>query len=171
MKEDRVRIIGIFAHLDSFTRGIRDLRDSGYADLVAFSPVPRHEIEEALEGGKSPVRVFTLIGGILGGLTGAALTITASLHYPLVTGGKPIISIPPYLIIVFELTILFGALATILGMLINMRLPRLRLEPIYDPRFTEDRFGLSITCSADEVDRVTNALRTAGAEEVRLEGA
>ena len=170
MKAEMVRILGIFAHLDTFTRAIGELRHSGYDDLSALSPVPRHEIEEAIEGKKSPVRLFTLLGGISGGVTALILTIATSTHYPLITGGKPIVSIPPFLVIVFELTILFGALATILGMLINIRLPRIRLEPGYEPRFSEDRFGLWVRCSADQAQRVQELLRVAGAEEVRREG-
>ncbi|MBI3001283.1 MAG: DUF3341 domain-containing protein [Deltaproteobacteria bacterium] len=170
MKSEAVRILGIFAHLDTFTRAIGELRRLGYGDLSALSPVPRHEIEEAIEGKKSPVRLFTLLGGISGGLTALILTIATSTHYPLITGGKPIVSVPPFLVIVFELTILFGALATILGMLINIRLPRIRLEPGYEPRFSEDRFGLWVRCSADQAQRVQELLRVAGAEEVRREG-
>ena len=144
MSRRSAMVLGIFAHLDALTAAIRALRDSGHREITLFSPVPRHEIDEALEGGRSPVRFFTLGGGILGGLTGFVLTITTSLHYPLITGGKPIISIPPFLIIVFELMILFGALGTILGMLLNIQLPRLTLEPGYDPRFSVDRFGLRL---------------------------
>ena len=170
MNRETVQILGIFAHLDIFTQAIREMRRLGYNNLTVFSPVPRHEIEEALEGEKSPVRLFTLSGGILGGLTGLILTIATSLHYPMITGGKPIVSIVPFLVIVFELTILFGALATILGMLINIRLPRLRLGSGYDPRFSEDRFGLGVRCVGDEAERVQDFLRRAGAEEVRHAG-
>lgn len=170
MSNAQLRMVGIFAHLDSFTRAIQELRHSGYTDLIALSPVPRHEIEQLLEEKKSPVRLFALFGGIFGGITALILTIGTSLHYPLMTGGKPIISIPPFLVIVFELVILFGALATILGMLINIQLPRIRIEPGYDPRFSEDRFGLWVRCSAAEAQRVQELLRVAGAEEVRLEG-
>jgi molybdopterin-containing oxidoreductase family membrane subunit len=112
------------------------------------------------------VRIFTLIGCLLGGTTGLVLTIATSLHYPLITGGKPIVSIPPFLIIVFELTILFGGLMTLGGMLLNARLPRAHIVPAYDPRFSEDRFGLWVRCESQDFDVVTRLLETAGAEEV-----
>ncbi|MEK7378267.1 MAG: quinol:electron acceptor oxidoreductase subunit ActD, partial [Candidatus Binatota bacterium] len=67
MNRETVQILGIFAHLDIFTQAIREMRRLGYNNLTVFSPVPRHEIEEALEGEKSPVRLFALSGGILGG--------------------------------------------------------------------------------------------------------
>lgn len=164
-----IRVVGIFAHFDAFLEAIRRLKDLGYRDLTAFSPVPHHEIEEILEKPRSPVRFFTLGGGILGALTGFGLATFTSLHYPLITGGKPIVSIPPFLIIAFELAILFGSLSTILGMLLNIRLPRFRLEPGYDPRFSEDRFGLRVRCLGDQSDMVQQVLETCGAEEVRLE--
>ncbi len=159
-------VLGIFTHLDALLQAIHQLRDAGYRDAGVFSPIPRHELEEALAMGPRPVRVFTLVGAILGAITGFVLTIATSLHYPLITSGKPIVSIPPFLVIVFELTILFGALATILGMLLNIRLPRLKLQPDYDPRFSEDRFGLWVRCQWDQIDAAQRILHSCRAEEV-----
>jgi mono/diheme cytochrome c family protein len=159
-------LLGIFTHLDALLQAIHRLRDAGYRDSGVFSPLPRHELEEALARGPSPVRLFTLVGAILGAATGFVLTIATSLHYPLITSGKPIVSIPPFLVIVFELTILFGALATILGMLLNIRLPRLRLQPDYDPRFSGDRFGLWVRCQGDQIDAAQRILHSCRAEEV-----
>jgi len=159
-------LLGIFTHLDALLQAIHRLRDAGYRDSGVFSPLPRHELEEALAMGPSPVRLFTLVGAILGATTGFVLTIATSLHYPLITSGKPIVSIPPFLVIVFELTILFGALATILGMLLNIRLPRLKLQPDYDPRFSGDRFGLWVRCQGDQIDAAQRILHSCRAEEV-----
>ncbi|MBI1845403.1 MAG: DUF3341 domain-containing protein [Candidatus Rokubacteria bacterium] len=83
------------------------------------------------------------------------------------TGGKPVVSIPPFVIIAFELTILFGGLATVLGVVTLGRLPRLRPTPTYDPRFTNDRFGVAVHCPPGRGGSVRDILRTAGAEEVR----
>lgn len=163
-------LVGSFRHLDSLLQAIDWLRQAGFRDLQALSPVPHHAIDEALHKPPSPVRVFTLIGCLLGATTGFALTIATSLHYPLITGGKPIVSIPPFLIIVFELTILFGGLLTLGGMLLNARLPRVQIVPAYDPRFSEDRFGLWVRCEASDFDTVTRLLESAEAEEVHRVG-
>ncbi len=166
MSSDSRKLVGIFTHLDALLRAVHQLRNAGYRDAGVFSPMPRHEVEEALARGPSPVRYFTLIGAILGAATGFVLTIATSLYYPLITGGKPIVSIPPFLIIVFELTILFGALAAILGMLLNIRLPRLKPQPGYDPRFSEDRFGLWVRCQEDQIDAAQRILHSCRADEV-----
>jgi molybdopterin-containing oxidoreductase family membrane subunit len=163
-------LVGNFCHLDSLLDAIDRLHQAGYRNLQTFSPVPHHAIDEALKRPPSPVRGFTLFGCLLGAAIGLALTIFASKHYPLITGGKPIISIPPFLIIVFELTILFGGLLTLGGMLLNARLPRLRIGPAYDPRFLEDRFGLWVPCGQKEFDSVSELLRDSGAEEVQRGG-
>ena len=163
-------IVGSFRHLDTLLAAIARLRQAGYRDLQALSPVPHHAIDEALHKPASPVRVFTLIGCLLGAITGLVLTIATSLHYPLITAGKPIISIPPFLVIVFELTILFGGLLTLGGMLLNARLPRVHTVPAYDPRFSEDRFGLWVRCAVTDFDAVTHLLESAEAEEVHRAG-
>lgn len=159
-------VVGSFRHLDSLILAIEQLKKAGYRELQALSPVPHHSIDEALEKPPSPVRVFTLIGCLLGAIAGFTLTIGATLHYPLIVGGKPIVSIPPFLVIVFELTILFGGLLTLGGMLLNARLPRVHIGPAYNPRFSEDRFGLWIGCEEKQYDEVERLLENAGAEDV-----
>ncbi|MBI4544554.1 MAG: DUF3341 domain-containing protein, partial [Gemmatimonadetes bacterium] len=111
--------------------------------------------------------LFTLVGGLTGAATGFALPIFTSLDWPLITGGKPIISLPPFVIIAFELTILFGALSTVLGLLINARLPRARPRVIYDPAFSVGRFGILVLVPAGREREAAALLRESGAAEVR----
>lgn len=162
-------VVGVFAHVDTTVRAIRELRARGFGDFTVYSPVPVEEIEEEIERPRplSRVRLFTLIGGLTGTSSGFALTIWSALQWNLVTGGKPIVSIPPFIIIAFELTILFGGLATLLALLVLGRIPRYRPSPGYDPRFTVDHFGIAVACPRDRAGVVAELLRTAGAEEIR----
>ena len=162
-------VLGVFAHVDTTVQAIRDLRAKGFADLTVYTPVPVEEIEEEVEKVRpvSTVRLFTLVGALTGTATGFFLTIWSSLKWELLTGGKAVVSIPPFVIIAFELTILFGGLASALAILVLGRLPRLRPSPTYDPRFTLDRFGVAVACAPDKVESVSSMLSTAGAEEVR----
>jgi len=70
------------------------------------------------------VRLFTLLGALTGTATGVLLTIWSSMKWELVTGGKDPVSYPPFIIIAFELTILFGGLATVIAMLLLGKLPK-----------------------------------------------
>ena len=162
-------IVGIFAHVDATVRAIQSLRSRGLSDFSVYTPVPVDEIEEAVDHGKpvSRVRLFTLIGGLTGTATGFFLTIWSSLKWNLVTGGKPVISIPPFVIIAFELTILFAGLCTFLGLLLLARLPKRRCSPDYDPCFSVDRFGLAVSCPIEMAEAVRRCLQEAGAQEVR----
>jgi hypothetical protein len=160
-------MLAVFAELDAATEAIERLRKAGLRDLVVFSPVPRHELEHALDTPESPVRLFTLVGGLTGAATGFALAIWTSLDWPLVTGGKPIISLPAFVVIAFELTILFGALSTVAGLLINARLPRAKLEVVYDPSFSAGRFGVYVVAPPGRAQEAEGILRESGAVEVR----
>jgi hypothetical protein len=162
-------VLGIFAHVDTTLQAIRDLRAKGFRDLTVYTPVPVEEIEEEVEKVRplSKVRLFTLVGGVTGTATAFFLTIWSSLKWSLVTGGKAPVSIPPFIIIAFELTILFGGLATLLAILVLGRLPRVRPSLTYDPRFTVDRFGVAVACPPDRAETVKSLLSAAGAEEVR----
>src|SRR6266576_2187418 len=161
-------VLGVFGHVDATVDAIAQLRRAGHTDFTVYSPIPRHEIEDALEQPVSPVRMFTLIGGIAGCAIGAWVTLYMSYDWPLVLGGKPIGSIPPYVVIMFEMTILFGALSTILGIAFNALFAARRLGTVaYDPRFTNDKFGIFVPSEPARAGQVETLLRGAGAEEVR----
>jgi hypothetical protein len=162
-------VVGVFAHVDTTVKALEDLRAKGYHDLEVYTPAPIHEIEDVMERDRpvSPVRLFTLIGGLTGTASGFLLTIWSAMQWGLVTGGKPIASIPPFVVIAFELTILFGGLSTVVGMVLLGRLPRFRPSEGYDPRFSNDRFGVAVRCASGRGTSVAEILRAAGAEEVR----
>lgn len=171
-------VVGVFAHVDTTVRALEELRARGYHDLTVYTPVPVHEIEAVMERGRpvSPVRLFTLAGGLAGIASAFLLTIWSSVLWGLVTGGKYLrlgpeglvgASLPPFFIIAFELMVLFGGAATVLGLVVLAGLPRLRRSPGYDPRFSNDRFGVAVHCPPGGAGAVEEILRAAGAEEVR----
>lgn len=116
-------------------------------DVNTFSPYPVHEVDEILHPRPSGLKYFTLFGAMAGCFTGFALTIYTVLRWPLlITGGKPLVSIPAYIVIAYELTILFGALATFFGFLLLARLPSLR--GIVTPREHGNNFVIEINPGA-----------------------
>lgn len=169
---DNRKILGIYSYVDLLVDSIKELRAKGFEDIRAFSPVPNHEIEDALDRGYEPskVKYFTFCGALLGACVGAAFTILTSMDWPIVTSAKPIVSIPPYMIIIFECMILIGGLSTFLGLIINSRL-RKNVDPIdYDERFSNDKFGLLVTCNNGDFEEVEYILRNFGSEELKVNG-
>ena len=162
-------VLGVFDAVDTAVEAIEKLRSAGMRELTVFSPLPQHDLEHALHVEESPVRMFTLVGGLTGAAAGFAFGTWTSLDWPLVTGGKPIISLPAFVIIAFELTILFGALATVLGLFINARLPARKTEMLYDPSFSEGNFGILVAPGAARTAEARSIMEQAGAREIRVE--
>jgi hypothetical protein len=172
------RILGVYDQPGKTAAAVRQLRERGYADLVTFAPAAFPEVDDAAEPKPSKVRLYTLIGGLAGVVTGYAITIWMANNWQIVIGGKPYSSIPPYTIIAFELTILFGGLLeltilfggllTALGLFIQGKLLRFRTHDAYSPRFSAEDFGVVVTCQARDVSELEQLLRTNGATEVTL---
>ena len=117
--------------------------------MTVYSPIPSEELEGAMGITSSPVGLWALIGGLTGCTTGLLLTAGTSLAYPLVTQGKPIVSIPPYIVVMFELTVLLTGIFSLFAMLVHARRPKLRLAATYRPEFSVDRWGIFIPVAAD----------------------
>lgn len=165
--DPRTGVVGVFGSIDGALLALKELKSKGYANITVYSPTPHHELEEVLDEGISPVRLFTLIGCLTGCAFGFYYAIGTSLDWALNTGGKPIVSLPPFVVIGFECTILIGALSTVAGMFFNARLPKLRQAAGYDPRFSNDKFGIVAFGGPSQVTNAEQILRAAGAEEVR----
>lgn len=165
--DTRAGVVGVFGDLDGTVLALRELKAKAYDSLTVYSPVPRHELDEALAQPVSPVRLFTLIGGLIGCATGFGIAIAASLDWELIVGGKPIVSLPAYIVIGFECTILLGGLSTVAGMILNARLPKMRMAAGYDPRFSDDKFGVLVMGGPAQVRGAEDIMKAAGAEEVR----
>ncbi len=162
-------VIGAFHELDSAVEAIEALKKEKIGAVTVYSPTPRHELEHAIDAPPSPVRRFTLIGGVLGATFGYWIAIWASDYWPLVVGGKPVASWVPYTIFGFEVMVLFGALSTVLGLFINSRVPRLKMTVGYDARFSGGDYGVWVECPPEKAAEAQSLLRSHGAVEVRDE--
>ncbi len=164
-------VLGIFAYVDDLLNGLRRLKERNLKIRSVFSPIRLREIQEVLGIKPSIVRWITLIGGILGGSSLVGLAVYAHLSFKLITSGKPVLPMVPWVIVLFEGTVLLAAIFSIIAWVVTGGLPRVRYRrgqsAGYDPRFSEDRFGILVSCRDGERAEVVRVLREAGAEEVR----
>jgi len=170
MSKPKSGVLGIYQHVDSSVDAIRALKKEGKKPTV-ITAMPYHEIAEELDNTQSPVRWCTFIGGVVGGSLGFLLCAWTSLDWPLITNGKEILSIPPFMVITFECTVLIGGLTNLVAMLFFSGLPDANPATGFDPRLSADRFGIWVPCGPADAEKVAATLRGAGAEEVRIDAA
>lgn len=147
-------------------RAAHEVHAKGYRRVDAYTPYPMEEVIEALHIERSRVPAVVLAGGIVGLLGGWGLQYWSSvIAYPLNIGGRPFNSWPAFVIPAFEMTVLFAALAAVVGMLALNGLPR-PYHPVFNvPSFaaaSRDRFFLCIEAADPRFDREATRQLLAG---------
>ncbi len=140
----------------SLVEAARALHHRGFVNIEAYTPYPIRQLDEIIEH-RIQLPYWVLAGGILGTLTGWSLqTYVAVIDFPINVGGRPLYSWPSFIVIMFELTILFAALTAFFGTLVGCRLPRLH-HPIFNvPDFgqaSNNRFFLCVEVADPKFDR------------------
>lgn len=161
-------LVSVFDLPDDAATAIKKLRGRGFDQIESYSPAPFEQIDQAMDPRPSKVRAFTLVGGLTGVFTGFLMQIWMSLEWPTKISGKAYASIPPYVIIGFELTILFGGILTLLGLLLVGRLYPRPLDKGYSSRFSAEEFGVVVSVGDRDVAEVDSLLRSLHAKEVSL---
>ena len=171
-------LYGLMAEFDSPTALVaaaNEARLAGYRNMDAYSPIPLHELDEALGLQRTRLPRLVLIGGILGGLGGYGLQYwTQAMAYPLNIGGRPLHSWPQFIPVTFETTVLGAALTCFVGMWALNRLP-MPYHPVFNvpafARASTDRFFLCIEVTDARFDldgtrRFLEGLHPVGVSEV-----
>ena len=157
MKRDP--IYGMMAEFDTpvaLVEAAKRTYQAGYKRIDAYTPFPVEGLAEEIGFHRDEVPLVVLIGGMVGGLTGYLMQYWMSaVAYPLNIGGKPYHSWPAFIVITFEMTILFAGISAVFGMLALNGLP-MPYHPVFNvPRFaraSRDRFFLVVFSSDVKYD-------------------
>ena len=162
-------ILGLFQQPEPAADAMDGLKEAGFElgtfDVLTGTPYPEGAFGEYVP--QHRLFRFPAFGAIIGFTLSVFLTAVTQLAYPMVTGGKPIMSIFAMLIIMYEMTMLAGVIATVIGIIFESRLPNMK-PGIYDTRITEGWIGVVITF--DDESKVADAesvLNKAGALEIK----
>lgn len=171
-----MRLFGVLAEYDTtdaLLAASAKVRDAGFTKWDTHSPFPVHGIDEAMGIRRTVLPAIVLCCGLAGAATGLGLQYWVSaVYYPLIISGKPYFSLPAFIPITFELTVLFSAFGAVFGMLGLNGLPRLYHAVFNSPRFssrmTTDRFFISIEAVDPKFDlnRTRQLLESTGASGV-----
>ncbi|MFN0073356.1 MAG: quinol:electron acceptor oxidoreductase subunit ActD [Chloroflexota bacterium] len=164
-------VLGLFDSAEPVAQARVRLRDregikETNLEVLTDAPYPVGAFGE--EPPRHHLAVFIVSGGTVGLLLGLLITVGTQLAYPLVTGGKPILSIPPMVNVIFETIMLFAIVFGFFGVLLESRLLTAR-GGVYDPRISEGLIGLAVTRLTDDQDEIIAVMRAAGAVDVVVE--
>lgn len=151
-------IFGLMAEFDSAERlvdAVKQTRSADYRTMDAYSPFPIDGLAEALGFKDRRVPILMLIGGIGGAVLGFGMQVYTNLSFPIDIGNRPLIAVPAFMLITFELAVLCAVLSSIGGMLLLNHLPRLH-HPVFDVDSfhfaSSDKFFLVIFSSDKKFD-------------------
>jgi hypothetical protein len=167
------REIGILAEYDSpqaIYHACEKIRDKGFRRFDSYTPFPVHGLDKAMGLGPSYLPWLVLIAGMSGAMLAMGFMIwTSAYDYPLNIGGKPTLSIPAFIPITFEVTVLFSGLTAVFGMFALNGLPKYH-QPLFSierfAKVTDDKFFVLIE-SHDKLyqqEKVREFLHATGAK-------
>lgn len=170
MDADKHFVVGIFDDEDILLKGIKNVRDNGIKIQEVYSPFPVHGIDDALGYKKSrlPIAAFMF------GMTGTSLALLMQIwmlgfDWPMIIGGKDFASLPPFIPVTFELTVLLSALGMVGTFMIVSDMKPYKWPRQFDIRSTDDKHVMAIDLAVNagkSKDELKSILKSSGASEV-----
>ncbi len=137
-------VAGLWEEEHLFVEAVRQAHKRKIKNFIPITPYPVHGLEEAMEIPRSWIPWVTFVFGMSGCLFGLWFTWwTSAVDWPIIIGGKPMWSLPAFIPIIFELTILFAALSSIGALIYACGLPHIE-PPVIDPALSSHKFGIFI---------------------------
>ena len=160
---------GIFLKEKAVLNAAQKVREAGFTKFDAISPYPIHGMEEACGIKRSTIPYVAFAAGCVGLLAGLGLVYyTSVVDWPLNIGGKPMFSLPAFVPILFELTVLFAALSSVATLFVFCGMPKVD-PPVIDKDLTCHKFAIFIPENdiGYNSDRVEKLFKDLGADEIK----
>lgn len=162
-------IAGIWYDDHELVVAAEKVKNAGYKKFDSITPFPVHGLEEAMGIKRSMIPWVTFFAALTGGSLGMLLEYwTSAVDWPLIIGGKPFFSVPAFIPVTFETTILFAALCSVAALFILCGLPKVD-PPIIDKDLTSHKFAIFIPENdvAYDAAKVEAFLKQLGAKEIK----
>lgn len=162
-------IAAIFTDEHKTLKAAAKVKAAGFAKFDAITPYPVHGMEEACGIKRSWIPYVAFAAGCVGLSAGLGLTYyTSVVDWPINVGGKPLFSLPAFIPVLFELTILFAALSSVGALFYAAKMPRID-PPVIDPDLTSHKFAIFIPENDHGYNQETveKLFREAGADEIK----
>lgn len=169
MAKNQSGMAAIFLEESAVVKAATKTREMGFKKFDAISPYPIHGMEEACGIKRSWIPYVTFCMALFGLLCAWSLEYwTSAVSWPINVGGKPFHSLPAFIPIMFELTVLFAALSSVVSLIIVCKLPKVN-PPIIDPDLTSHKFAIFIPSNDVGYDerKIEEMFRSLGASEIK----
>ncbi|MBA46972.1 MAG: hypothetical protein CL893_02685 [Dehalococcoidia bacterium] len=161
-------LLGLYLDPNDAANAMDGLKEGGFEvgtfDVLTGTPYPEGAFGEHVP--QHRLFRFPAFGAIIGFSLSLFLTTATQLAYPLITGGKPILSIFAMLIIMYEMTMLSAVIFSVIGIIFESRLPNIA-PGVYDPRITEGYIGVVISVEDSDLNKAKKILEKSGSEEIK----
>lgn len=164
-------IVGSFYDEAVLFPAVKKVRRAGYKIHDVYTPFAIHGLDKAM--GLRDTGLHT--AGFIYGITGTATAIgfiTWSLTYdwPMNIGGKPFFSLPAWVPIIFELTVLFASVGMVLTFCYLCQMAPFVKKDHFNLRSTDDTFVMALECTdkTNEQDAI-QFLKDMGASDVKVD--
>jgi hypothetical protein len=169
MAKGKNYIVGVYGDDDAVLKAIKSVRESGVKIHEVFSPFPIHGIDEALGYKRSRLPRAAFMFGALGFTLALVMQFwMLGYDWPMIIGGKNFASLPPFVPVTFELTVLLSALGMVGTFMIASNLKPYNKPRIFDVRITDDKHVMAIDLGANKLSKkeISELVAKSGAEEV-----
>jgi hypothetical protein len=165
-------LVGVFEDEDVLLGAVRKVRSSGVKIHEVYSPFPVHGLDEALGYKRTRLPIAAFIFGITGTCLALLMQIwMLGYDWPMIIGGKNFASLPPFIPVTFELTVLLSALGMVATFMIVSDMKPYSWPRQFDIRSTDDKHVMAVDVDlngAKSKDEITRILKDAGASEVNV---
>ena len=172
MEANKSFIVGVFEDEDVLIDAVRSVRKNGVKIHEVYSPFPVHGLDEALGYTRSRLPIAAFMFGLTGTILALVMQIwMLGYDWPMIIGGKDFASLPPFIPVTFELTVLLAALGMVATFLIVSDMKPYAWPVQFDVRSTDDKHVMAIDLANNTTlttDNLTRLLKDAGASEVNL---
>lgn len=163
--------MGVYDDDDVLLHAVPTIRRAGVKIEEVYSPFPVHGLDDALGHPRTRIGIAAFIFGMIGCACALTLTTwTMGIDWPMIVGGKDPISLPNYIPVTFEMTVLFTAFGMVGTFLITNGLGPNANPNMFDPRSTDNKFVMAINLSSNKMAEadIVKILQDTGAEEVNI---
>lgn len=169
MERNKNFIVGVFEDEDVLLKAVESVRTKGVKIHEVFTPFPVHGLDEVLGYRRSRLPIAAFMFGI----TGTFLAISTQIwmmgyDWPMIIGGKNFVSLPPFIPVTFEFTVLLASFGMVGTFLVVSDMKPYKWPRTYDIRSTDDKLVMAIDLASNKFgkDEITALLKDAGATEI-----